>query len=220
MVLTKTYKNGTVLIIHKDGTASINGYILPPGYKNAELLAQGVDEGWAPAAERGDGPAPTAAIPALVERACNPEICTLQLYETARDTHQKILQSMPSGPVWQLAAVCAGGGAAAYAGAGGTVCIAVATDGLGVYATAGSALGPQAGYFGGAGIAVSNGGLEDQRGAFGFYEVGGDVVVGFDAAYASASGIYNEQVLFTFGGKGGGAGEGTSNTWVWHPIKW
>src|SRR5262249_22809084 len=59
---TTVYRHGTVLIVHYDGTVSINGYVLPGDTSDPDQLAQRLDDRWDPK----EGPPDTLVTPGNV----------------------------------------------------------------------------------------------------------------------------------------------------------
>ena len=217
---TVTYPNHTVLIIHYDGTASVNGYILPGHLSEdqADRIAQRMDEMW------GDGH--VGASPDLRQTLTLAESTCLEPnlgYDRCGDMAAKVADDRHAldGPPSYTFAFCAGGSLGyIFIGVVGTVCFANSDDGIGFYETYGGGLGKEGNgrKLGGAlyaGPAISNQGLEDQAGASSAVEGSGRVAgIGIDGAYAENNkGVWNLG-LYTGLGIGGGFMSGDAGTCV------
>jgi RHS repeat-associated protein len=207
IVRHSTYKHGTELVVYYDGTVTINGHRVPDGVQDYEAFAASLD-----GALEQPGPRhkPWWADP--VNRAF-PLHIPKPLANKILDTH------------WMVG-VCPFGGSAANAflGVNGSVCLAADSHGLGWVFTGGGGLSAGEGDFAGAGVVVSDGNIDDQRGWFTYVDGGaGDGEVSVSGSYAWGSGSNGQPVhtssVLVGPGAGGSVGVGKSYTKVWH-IPW
>ncbi|HVQ90196.1 MAG TPA: RHS repeat-associated core domain-containing protein [Mycobacteriales bacterium] len=205
------FGKGTVLIVHYDGTVSINGYILPAGIKDPDKLAAAVDAHYKPF---GDGQPPDLIeTTGLLQQSCNPELCTLDQKNQVDRAHNLALD-MPSGPV-DMHGWCLGGASGFGMGTAGSACVVSDNHGWAITLNWTPVTLTTPGAFLGVGPTFSNGDIDAQKGAFLTVDVGAGEVVGVDSSYAYAGGILTTTDLF-----GGGVGSpvtaagGVSYTWI------
>ncbi|WP_157545474.1 RHS repeat domain-containing protein [Hamadaea tsunoensis] len=205
---TTIYPHGTVLIVHYDGTVSINGYVLPGDSADPDELARRLDDRWNPE----DGPPDTLVTPGNIAYECGfaPTVCSKQLKDNAAAAHQKIVTNAQPGMV----AFCFGGGGMTPQGGGGaSFCLAHDQKGWGGYVT--FDLGTKYGIPGamvGAGIAQSNGSIADQSGWFFSGNGGGSVGIAVDMEYARWGSTQTVTTMVGLGSPGPSAAGGMTYT--------
>jgi RHS repeat-associated protein len=208
-VMRKTvYAHGTTLVVHYDGTISINGYILPGDVSDPDQLAQRLDDRWNPK----DGPPETLVTPGNIATECGfaPLVCSKQLKERAAGDHKAILEANIPG----MLGVCLGGAGAFGSGASASFCVAHDKHGWGGYITVSPLLVGTPGVFGGVGLVASNGSIKDQAGWFGFLNGGGSVGIGVDVNYARFGSTTTTTTSIGVSPPGVAFGGGVSYTWV------
>lgn len=208
------FPKGTVLVVHYDGTASINGYILPAGIRDPDKLAAAVDRIYDPAGDdERDRMENLGQATGLVAQACNPELCTLDQKNKAVDDHYVTLLLAE----YPLTGMCAGGSGGLGLVYGGSVCVVGDNHGWGITAGAGISVSSDTApnWFVGVGPTFSNGSVHDQGGGF----VNGSVTaaegVGVDETVGYANGTATSTTLFGVGaGSPVSVAVGPTYTWI------
>ena len=202
-----TYNHGTVLVVYYDGTVMINGHRVPDGVADPGALAAALDD------------ALEAPDPRHKPWWVDPVNRAFPLH-IPKPLANKILDSH-----WMVG-VCPFGGSAAngFLGINGSACLAADSHGLGWVFTGGGGLSAGEGDFAGAGVVVSDGNIDDQRGWFNYADGGaGDGEVSVSGSYAWGSGSDGQPVhtssVLVGPGAGASVGVGRSYTKVWH-IPW
>jgi RHS repeat-associated protein len=217
-VITRTvYPHGTTLIVHRDGTKSINGAVLPPGVKDAETLAQRIDNSLRPTSKHEYEEPGLLATMWMIMFYCTPKLCTASAVDKVRKDREKLADLIYNNNGSDGFCGGAGGTAGQLVGAAGGViaCIAHDSKGWGLMVTVAWGAGAGGGWFAGAGPMTSDGDLDQNKRFFSFVDVAAGEGIAVDVAYAYGNGVHTSTILV---GPGGGSpasvSGGQSYTWV------